>query len=181
MNLGGPSGISMSSGPNGSHMSMRGPNGINISSGPGGNSSLVNVPGGRGADMIGWNDNFNNGNTGVGNGLDSFNDWPGQIGWNNNAGNNINNGLVNGRYPNGSKRLMIGWNKVNNVNINSPINGNIHSSAYASDYDYGMGMTNAVSGMGNININNGGPWGMGYPGYPGTTKKDRKKDWWRKR
>jgi hypothetical protein len=168
-------------------MSMGGRNGINMSSGPG--SGNGNSPG----TMIGWNNNVNIGNIGYGNG------WPGQIGWNNvnfgNIGNNFNSGLVNGRHPS----TMIGWNNnVNNVgnnsannysSINSPnglvngrypnhpnypmnnINiGNGHGSNAA--YDNAMEMAEAMSGMGNININNGG--------WPGSSKK-KKGGWWRKR
>lgn len=178
MNLGGPSGITISNGPHGSHMSMGGPNGINMSSGPGG-SSLFNP-------MIGWNNNINSpitSNNGNSNG------WPAQFGWNNNNNSpiviNRNNGLVNGRRPNGTSSnglFMTGWNNNNptysgydnnNNNINSPINGDPFSTNWSDD-DYGRDMADAM--MGSVNINNGVPWG-----YPGTTKKDRKNSWWRKR
>lgn len=46
MNLGGPGGISMSSGPSGNHTSLGGPNGINISHGPNGNYASLGGPSG---------------------------------------------------------------------------------------------------------------------------------------
>jgi hypothetical protein len=186
MNLGGLNGITMSNGSNGTQMSMGGRNGINMSSGPEGN----NMPG----TMVGWNNNINSGN---------INGWPAQIGWNNfnNVGINSPSGLVNGRSPYGRNSNTIGFNNINNSfnngligsgNINSLINspsGLVNGrSPYGRNnmigfnninngnagYDQAMEMADAMSGMGNININNGGWSGS-------STKKKKKGGWWRKK
>jgi hypothetical protein len=161
---------------------MGGSSGINLSPGRGGN----NLPGG----MVGWN-NINNVNNGY------INGWPGQIGWNNinNVGINSPIGMVNGRRPG----TMIGFNNINNVgNIgngvgnvvngrrypnypNYPmvgVNNNINiGHGYDAGYDQAMEMANAMSGMGNFNMNNGG-----WPGSQSTKRKGGKKGgWWRKR
>jgi hypothetical protein len=196
MNLGGPNGITMSNGPNGTQMSMGGRNGINMSSGPGGN----NMPG----TMVGWNNNINIGHENINGG--NINGWPAQIGWNNfnNVGINSPSGLVNGRSPYGRNSSMVGFNNINNSfnngligggNINSPINspsglvnGRYHNypnypmvgvnnninigNGYNAGYDQAMEMADAMSGMGNININNGG--------WPGS-KNTKKGGWWRKK
>jgi hypothetical protein len=89
----------------------------------------------------------------------------GPNGMGNNYGDiNSRSGLVNGRYPNYPNYPgMVGVN--NNINIG---NGYGQNAAY----DQAMEMADAMSGMGNININNGG--------WPDSRKK-KKGGWWRKR
>ena len=164
MNLGGPNGITMSNGPNGTQMSMGGRNGISMSSGPGGND----MPG----TMVGWNNNINSGN---------INGWPAQIGWNNlnNVGINSPSGLVNGRSPYGRNSSTIGFNNINNSfnngligsrNINSLINspsGLVNGrSPYGRNNMIGFNNINNVGnniGVGNIA---GGRVNGRYPNYP---------------
>jgi len=94
--------------------------------------------------MIGWNNNVNSYGNGMGNNYGDI---------------NSPSGLVNGRYPNYPNHTMVGVN--NNINIAN------------AAYDNAMEMADAMSGMGNININNGG--------WSGSKKKDKKGGWWRKR
>jgi hypothetical protein len=128
----------------------------NIGNNRGNNYGNINSPDGlvngrhlndRNGFMVGFNNNMNYGNIG------------------NIVGDNVNSpsGLVNGRYPNYPDYSMVGVN--NNINI-----GNGYGSNAA--YDQAMDMADAMSGMGNININNGG--------WPGSKKK-KKGGWWRKR
>ena len=80
-----------------------------------------------------------------------------------NIGNGVGsfNSPINGQYPNHPGYPMVGVNSNNDL-----------GNGYNAGCDQAMEMADAMSGMGNININNGG--------WPGSKKK-KKGSWWRKR
>lgn len=174
MNLGGPGGISTSSGPRSNHTSLGGPNGINISHGPNGSYTSLGGPNGiifQGAPFGDSDDD------------DDDDDYDGfwQIGINNNNKNNNNFGTgntINGLpFPgisinsNNNMNNVYGGNNVPGANYGNN-NGNNWGAVHPSlrpdhvrkDYEEGMAAGQraideafgAMSGMGM------GPWGMGW-------------------
>lgn len=178
MNLGGPGGISMSSGPSGNHTSLGGPNGINVSHGPNGNYTSLGGPSGI---------NFQRGPFGDSDDDDDDDDdddiWKTSI-------NNNNIFFETGNVVNGLPFPGISINSNNNMNnvyggnnvypfANYGNNwGAVHPCLWPDHvrkhYEEGMAagqraMDEAFGAMSGMGM---GPWGMG--GWPRPPKQKKK-------
>lgn len=185
MNIGGPGGISMSSGPSGNHTSLGGPNGINISHGPNGSYTSLGGPSGINSQggLFGdsdddddddddfWQTGLNNDNTffGTGNNINGL-PFPGiSI----NSNNNMNNVYGGNNVPGGNN--VYGANYGNNNGNNW---GTVPPSSWPDhvrkNYEEGMAagqraMDEAFGTMSGMGI---GPWEMG--GWPRPTKQKKR-------